>query len=189
MNYSRIADWISSLWWKALYFFRLKKPFEIVFDEESQAEFEADILRYGEMIKREEQAYEEARTGEGPQPWDEDWYQFEVYHQELCDQIYTLALKAGWHRVQRFKQILEIAWSTPQMQQAYEALRANYYQEPGDPLRETLKLLQEVYVPIQNASLEMLRRQSQGLRYTEKWEEYLENALEKLAPCTENAAK
>lgn len=175
----RLTDYYLSAWeaiLSLLGFWDDEKQDEQDWRKENFDELIEAIRIRQEAVKKRDQAHAAAKSGEGPQPWDADWYENDNDHEILCE-IYKLAMKVGWHRLQYFREIMEIAWLSPQMQQAARAWASSEKDSADDSLLESFNLWRAVYSAVRHASCEMLRVQAVGLGYPKEWEDDLEQAL------------
>ena len=117
-------------------------------------------------------AHAAAASGEGPQPWDRDWFEHQV---NIEDEIFEIASTIGWHRTQDFLEVLNMALASPQGQRALA--------QAGDdtsPWQGALEMIEELRRPLIEASHQMLRSRATGLGYTSEAQEDLWEALENL---------
>ena len=117
-------------------------------------------------------AHAAAASGEGPQPWDRDWFEHQV---NIEDEIFEIASTIGWHRTQDFLEVLNMALSSPQGQRALA--------QAGDdtsPWQGALEMIEELRRPLIEASHQMLRSRATGLGYTSEAQEDLWEALDEL---------
>ncbi|MEB3353805.1 MAG: hypothetical protein VKM34_06180 [Cyanobacteriota bacterium] len=168
MNFSVLLKWVASFWCQISSRFTSRSD-----DDNSDDFFSPDAIREIQQMIHQftegERHLEAARAGVGPQPWDQDWHEFQL---DLSTDLISLAHKAGWHRVQNFLEIIVWALSSPQGQ---EALLLS--QHPDNSWQGPLKLIGELYPPLRHASHEMLRKQARGLNYSKEWIEQLESAI------------
>ena len=114
-------------------------------------------------------AHEAAASGEGPQPWDREWFEYESC---IENDISELAYTIGWHRTQDFLEVLDWALASPQGQRALA--------QAGDdtsPWQGALEMIKELQQPLIEASHQMLDSQATGLGYTFEAREELWEAL------------
>ena len=117
-------------------------------------------------------AHAAAASGEGPQPWDRDWFEHQV---NIEDEIFEIASTIGWHRTQDFLEVLNMAVASPQGQRALA--------QAGDdtsPWQGALEMIEELRRPLIESSHQMLRSRATGLGYTSEAQEDLWEALENL---------
>ena len=117
-------------------------------------------------------AHAAAASGEGPQPWDRDWFEHQV---NIEDEIFEIASTIGWHRTQDFLEVLNMALASPQGQRALA--------QAGDdtsPWQGALEMIEELRRPLIEASHQMLRSRATGLGYTSEAQEDLWEALDEL---------
>ena len=115
-------------------------------------------------------AHAAAASGEGPQPWERDWIEFQV---DIEDDIREVADTIGWHRTQDFLEVLDWAMASPQGQRALA--------EAGDdtnPWQGALELIEELRRPLIEASHQMLRTRAEGLSFTDEAKDDLWDTLE-----------
>lgn len=175
----RVSNWFLNAWaaiMSRLGFWDDEKQEEIDWQNVNFDEFIEKMRLRKEAEQKREKAHAAAKSGEGPQPWDADWYENDNDHEILCE-VYKLALKVGWHRLQFFREIMELAWLSPQMQQAARVWASAEKDGTDDSLQGAFELWRGVYAAVRHASCEMLRVQAGGLGYTEEWEDDLEQAL------------
>jgi len=115
-------------------------------------------------------AHAAADSGEGPQPWERDWFQY-----QLCieDEIMEISSTIGWHRTQDFLEVLNWALASPQGQRALA--------QAGDdtsPWQGALDMIKELELSLIEATHLMLDSQATGLGYTDEAREDLWGALE-----------
>jgi hypothetical protein len=130
------------------------------------------MVALNERAKQQEiaDAHAAAASGEGPQTWDRDWIENEVY---IEDKIFEIASTMGWHRTQNFLEVLEWALASPQGQRALA--QAGY---DASPWQGALEMIEELRGPLIDASHQMLGNQAAGLGYTIDAREELWEALE-----------
>lgn len=118
-------------------------------------------------------AHAAAASGEGPQPWDRDWIEFQV---DIEDDIREIAGRIGWHRTQDFLEILDWAVASPQGQRALAGLG-----DAASPGQSVLELIEELVRPLTEASHQMLSAHAKGLGYTDEIASDLAESLDELA--------
>lgn len=115
-------------------------------------------------------AHAAAASGEGPQPWDRDWIEFQV---DIEDDIREIASTIGWHRTQDFLEVLDWALASPQGQRALA--------EAGDdtsPWQGALEMIDELRRPLIEASHQMIHTRAESLGCTGKAKDDLWDTLE-----------
>lgn len=162
MNADNFLEWLSNLWEQVRTLLRLPKPSSI--QEQDPSEWE-ELQKLIDHEVRKSQAYEAAKTGEGPQPWDQDWFES---NQDITDEIIELACKAGWHRLEHFKEVLRWAMASPQGQRAVASVQDRIGPDPTNPWLEPLVILANLYISANKASHKLLREQAKRLRYSEE---------------------
>jgi hypothetical protein len=157
---------------------QLRQPKEASFPDSSdsflqqlsEVDWEADYERACQQILVD--AHAAAASGEGPQPWDRDW--FEYQGQGLIEtKIMEISSTIGWHRTQDFLEVLNWALASPQGQRALA--------QAGDdtsPWQGALDMIKELELSLIEATHLMLDSQATGLGYTDEAREDLWGALE-----------
>lgn len=146
------------------------KPLEIGGEELRKALSEAKTRIEQERAQALADAHAAAASGEGPQPWERDWIEFQV---DVEDDIQELACTIGWHRTQDFLEVLDWALASPQGQRALT--------EAGDDTsawQGALEMIDELRRPLIEASLQMIRTRAVSLGYTEETKDDLWDTLE-----------
>ena len=74
-------------------------------------ELQKRLAEAGQQLDQEREqaladAHAAAASGEGPQPWDRDWIEFQV---DIEDDIREIANTIGWHRTQDLLEVLDWA--------------------------------------------------------------------------------
>lgn len=110
------------------------------------------------MQKQLADAHEAAAAEEGPQPWERDWIEYEVY---MEDEIRKIATNIGWHRTQDFLTVLNMALASPQGQRALAEVGEETSFWQGE-----LQLIQELRRGLVTASHDMLCSHATGLGYS-----------------------
>jgi hypothetical protein len=102
-------------------------------------------------------AHEAAASGEGPQPWDREWFEYEsCIENDISEIAYTI----GWHRTQDFLEVLDWALASPQGQRALAQAG-----DDASPWQGALEMIKELQRPLIEASHLMLRSHAEGLDY------------------------
>jgi hypothetical protein len=126
----------------------------------TQVDWKADYERRWQQILAD--AHAAAAFGEGPQPWDRDWFEYQL--QGLIDtKIMKIASFIGWHRTQDFLEVLNWARASPQGQRAL-ALAG----DDNSPWQGALEMIKELEVWLSAASHLMLENQAHGLGYSDE---------------------
>lgn len=149
-------------------------------EEPSESKIEAAIQQANKIIAHSQMQWREkltaakaaAATGQGPQPWDRDWIE---YQYDIHDEIYEITNHLGWQRTQEFIEILDWALNSPQGRMAMEQQG-----DPASPWQGPLDLLRELREPLVDASHDMLRCRAEGLEYSPEWDHDLHQALGQL---------
>lgn len=115
-------------------------------------------------------AHAAAASGEGPQPWERDWIEFQV---DIEDDICEIASTIGWHRTQDFLEVLDWALASPQGQRALAATG-----DDTSPWQGALEMIDELRRPLIEASHQMIRARADGLGYTGEAKDELWDTLE-----------
>lgn len=126
-------------------------------------------------------AHAAAASGEGPQPWDRDWFQY-----QLCfeDNITEIASTIGWHRTQDFLEVLDWALASPQGQRAL-ALAG----DDTSPWQGALEMIKEIQRPLIVASHYMLSSHAEELDYTSEAQRKLWESFHKLPGSLHNITR
>lgn len=186
MNYRNFFDWLCNLWcslsdlwhqlqWQVRSFLGLNTRRRLTEAEEA-AQIEEAEKGLLQMLRKHE-ALEAAKAGKGPQPWDQDWFE---YTESLAEDVMEVASKAGWHRLQHFREVLIWALASPQGQRAIASMQDRVGTDPTNPWHEPFVILANLYICVNRASHKMLREQAQGLNYSEGSMSDLERNLRKL---------
>jgi len=127
------------------------------------------------LVERAEQqrladAHAAAASGEGPQPWDRDWFE---HQSDIGHEIFEIASTMGWHRTQDFLEVLNWALASPQGQRALAQAG-----DDASPWQGALEMIEELRGALIEASHQMLGAQADGLGYTIDAKEELWEALE-----------
>jgi hypothetical protein len=118
-------------------------------------------------------AHAAAASGDGPQPWERDWIEFQV---DIEDEIREIADTIGWQRIQDFLEVLDWALASPQGQRALAAADDN-----TSPWQGALEMIDELRRPLIEASHQMIRTRADGLGYTGEASEELWDTLDELS--------
>lgn len=175
MDYQDFIEWLSYLAQQIRSFLGRKKRRRLTEKEESARIEEAEKIMMHAL--KENEALQAAKAGEGPQPWDQDWFE---NTENLTQDVMELASKAGWHRLQHFREILAWALASPQGQRAIASMQDCVGPDPTNPWHEPLVILANLYICAQKASHKMLREQAKGLHYSEELKSELDHKLRKL---------
>jgi hypothetical protein len=140
---------------------------DIFLQQLSEVDWEADYERAQQQ--RLADAHEAAASGEGPQPWDREWFEYESC---IENDISELAYTIGWHRTQDFLEVLDWALASPQGQRALAQAG-----DDASPWQGALEMIKELQQPLIEASHQMLDSQATGLGYTFEAREELWEAL------------
>jgi hypothetical protein len=169
-----IHDWLQELRWIIRGIIRTLLGLPAGTQEETTPEEVQRCIEIMRNLRQERQHLEAAKAGEGPQPWDHDWY---LYQKDFSKEIIQLAKKTGWHHIQNLIEILNWALASPQCQRALAWDLDRGEPDPNNPWSEPLSLMVSLYHPLRQASHELLREQAKGLRYPEEWAEALDQRL------------
>ena len=145
---------------------QFKRPKETTLSPDSPGFWEDVLKKADETKARLEQEWQQefadalaaAAAGEGPQPWDRDWIEFQV---DVEEDIRETAGRLGWHKTQDFLEIMEWAVASPQGQRALAQMG-----EVDAPGQHVLELIGEVARALTEASHQMLQSQGNRLGYT-----------------------
>lgn len=118
-------------------------------------------------------AHAAAASGEGPQPWERDWFE---HQSDIGHEIFEIASTLGWHRTQDFLEVLNMALASPQGQRALAQAG-----DDASPWQGALEMIEELRGPLIEASHQMLGAQADGLGYTIDEKEELWEALEEIS--------
>jgi hypothetical protein len=126
-------------------------------------------------------AHAAADSGEGPQPWERDWFQY-----QLCieDEIMEISSTIGWHRTQDFLEVLDWALASPQGQRALAQT-----DDDASPWQGALEMIKELQRPLIEMSHLMLLSHAEELDYTSKAQRDLWEAFHKLPGSLHNITR
>jgi hypothetical protein len=126
-------------------------------------------------------AHAAAASGEGPQPWDRDWFQY-----QLCieSDISDISGTIGWHRTQDFLEVLDWALASPQGQRAL-ALAG----DDASPWQGVLEMIKELQRPLIESTHLMLLSHAEELDYTSEAQRELREAFHKLPGSLHNITR
>lgn len=182
MNYHKLLGWLEDLWcslcdlrYQIFSFlgFNMRRRLTEAEEAAQIEEAEKQLIQIG----RKYEATKAAKAGEGPQPWDQDWFE---YTESLAEDVMEVASKAGWHRLQHFREVLIWALASPQGQRAIASMQDRVGPDPGNPWHEPFVILANLYICVNQSSHKMLREQAKGLNYSEGLTSDLEKSLRKL---------
>jgi hypothetical protein len=169
-----IHDWMQELNWIIRGIIRSLLGLPAGYHEETTPEKVQKRLEKMRSLKEELQHHNAARTGEGPQPWDQDWY---LYQKDFSKDIILLAKKGGWHNIQSLLELFNWALASPQGQRSLGWNQDRGEPDPCNPWQEPLALLLRLYFPLKQASHELLREQAKSLSYSEQSHNDLDERL------------
>ena len=129
-------------------------------------------LRGESYLESLKEARAAAAAGTGPQPWDEDWIEYQI---AIGDETSNFACALSWQNTQWLIEGLDWALASPQGETAKATI-----DDPSIPRSEPLNLILDMREALVQHSHLLLREQAKGLIYPEAQQRSLSDCLNRL---------